>query len=78
MTQISQVDENHVKFVNELKALLEKYNASIDFIMDDSSDSYGIILPEMIVSYRKSPKSFQCDDKKLSDGYSIQANDLGH
>lgn len=67
--------KKHDKFVKELKTLLEKYNASIHFIIYDSR---GISFPEMIVSYRKSPTSVQCDDKKLSDGYSIQANDLGH
>lgn len=73
---VKELNENHDKFVKELKTLLETYNASIDFIFDNSSDSCGIIDPKMIVSYRKSPKSFQCNDKKLTDGYYIDANQL--
>jgi len=35
---VKELNENHDKFVKQLKTLLEKYNASIDFIMDDCSD----------------------------------------
>lgn len=47
---------NNREFIIELKTLLKKYNASIEFMLDDCSDLYGISGEEM---------SIQINDKEI-------------
>jgi len=44
---------NVKEFKKELKALLTKYNASIDFTADSCSDWHGITGEKMVVSFRE-------------------------
>ena len=53
-----------------------KYDARIEFTFDDSTDTHGISGQEMCVIYRKDPKGFQYEQKKLSDGYGVDTTDL--
>lgn len=41
------------EFLRELKALLEKYNGSIGFEVDSSSDTHGITGEKMTISMRE-------------------------
>jgi len=36
------MNDLQAKFLEELKALLKKYNASINFCVSDGSDTYGL------------------------------------
>jgi hypothetical protein len=57
------------EFKKELKELLAKYNASIDWDCGDGSDTYGIYGETM---------SIDVDGKteKICDGWSIESADL--
>ena len=64
------------EFKKELKELLTKYNASIDFACDDCSDWHGITGERMTVSFRQG-KTFKYDKYTLADYQSyIDASDL--
>ena len=64
------------EFKKELKELLTKYNASIDFTADDGSDWHGITGEKMVVSFRQD-KSCKYKDYTLADGQSyVEASDL--
>ena len=57
------------KFKEELKTLLLKYNASIDFCVGDGSDTYGLFDEKIILSIE--------DTEVYSvSGYGISAYDL--
>jgi uncharacterized protein YfaS (alpha-2-macroglobulin family) len=56
-------------FLQELFGLLNKYDASIDFSVSDSSDTYGLNDEKMIISIK--------ENKILTvSGWGINANDL--
>ena len=57
-------------FIKELKDLLAKHNASIDFECSDCSDTMEISEPRM-VAYVDSRMPL-----KLSNGWELEANDL--
>ena len=60
-------------FKKDLKSLLSKYNASINFVCDDCSDTYGIYEEGIAVSFDQ----FHGDnDYRLSDGYGVDESDL--
>jgi hypothetical protein len=59
------------EFKKELKALLEKYNAAINFNVGGDSDTYGLYDEEMAVYFFDTKKSF-----KLSNGWGISKTDL--
>jgi len=64
------------EFKKELKALLTKYNASIDFSCDDCSDWHGITGEKMVVSFRKG-KTFKYEEHTLADFQSyVDASDI--
>jgi len=69
-------EAEHIQFIKELKDLLTKYNASIELVLDESSDTHGIHGEHMCVSYRTHPKEFRFETKKLADGFGVDANDL--
>jgi hypothetical protein len=56
-------------FLIELKALLEKYNASIDVDYHDCSDTHGMQGEAMRVSVGK-------ESKEICWGWGIEANDI--
>ena len=63
-------------FRAELKALLEKYNAYINFSVGPGSDTYGLYEEKMVISHRPDPKSFREVDIIEIDGWGISAYDL--
>jgi hypothetical protein len=56
-------------FKKELKALLTKYDAEIDFECSDCSDTYGISCPKMVAHVGRKPVT-------LSDGWGVDKSDL--
>lgn len=62
---------DEVEFCLELKALLEKYNASIEFEVGSGSDTHGLY-DEKMVAYFKTTDSL----KHLSNGWGVSKNDL--
>lgn len=64
------------KFRGELKDLLKKYNASINFSVSDCSDTYGLSGEKMVVSVRPDMKSFKEIDILEVRGWSIDAGDI--
>ena len=64
------------KFRCELKDLLAKYNASINFSVSDCSDTYGLSGEKMVVSIRPDKKSFKEIDILEVRGWSIAAGDI--
>lgn len=62
--------ENPVdSFKAELKALLEKYKAKIAFECSDSSDTYGIYSPELVVKINR-------ETHELTHGFYLESSDL--
>ena len=61
--------DNIIEFKKELKILLKKYNASIDFSVSDCSDTYGLH-DENIGA------NIDGVAVKLIDGWSIEQSDL--
>jgi hypothetical protein len=59
------------EFKKELQALLEEYNACIEFNVGEGSDTMGLYDEEMSVCFKKENKVF-----KLSNGMSISSGDL--
>lgn len=59
------------EFKKELKDLLAKYDACIQFTCDDSSDTHGLYGDRLVIN-------FQGERKEVfrSDGWHIQASDL--
>lgn len=55
-------------FKKELKALLEKYSASICFEVGDASDTHGLYDEAMVIVFKDTELRF--------DGWSIEKNDL--
>lgn len=67
-----------IEFKVELKALLKKYNASIGFTCDASSDTYGITGEKLVADLRDDADSGRSIQVELSDGFGwwISAEDL--
>ena len=64
------------KFRSELKDLLAKYNASINFSVGSCSDTHGLYDEKMVVSIRPDMKSFKEIDILEVRGWSIAAGDI--
>jgi hypothetical protein len=56
-------------FKKELREVLEKYNATIEFACGQGSDTHGLYSEEMLVCFNKK-------DYSLSKGWVIYAEDL--
>lgn len=67
------IDKN--AFRKELKALLLKYNASISFSVDPTSDTHGLYDEKMKV-FVCEPDSFHETDIIVVEGWQITAHDL--
>lgn len=65
--ELPEVDKN--KFLNELHSLLEKYNASIEWCCDDSSDLRGVYASHLEINLNDSENIHFCND-------SIDSNDV--
>lgn len=63
-------------FKQELKALLEKYDATIDANVGSGSDTHGIYDETMEISIRDNKKSFRCHNETVVNGWSISSRDL--
>lgn len=66
----------HAQFLAELKALLSKYNASINFSVGSCSDTHGLYDEKMVVSIRPNPKSFKEIDILEVHGWCIDAHEI--
>jgi hypothetical protein len=62
-------------FRAELKALLEKYNASINFSVGSCSDTHGLYDEQMIICHTI-PGTYKDIDLVVVDGWGISAYDL--
>ena len=65
--ELPEVDRN--KFLNELHSLLEKYNASIEWICSDYSDLHGVYDSHLEINLNDTKKICFSDD-------SIDSNDV--
>ena len=63
----------NIEFRKELKVLLEKYNASIDFSCSDCSDTYGIYDAKMVACFNLSDRMIAFD---LNTGWSVDKHDF--
>lgn len=66
-------EQLNIEFRRELKALLEKYNVSIDFSCSDCSDTYGIYDAKMVACFNLSDKMLAFD---LNNGWSVDKHDF--
>lgn len=62
-------------FTTELKALLIKYNASIDFDCSDCSDLHGVYGEKVVASFREG-NTYKYTEVELSKGWSVSSEDL--
>ncbi|WP_298752166.1 hypothetical protein [uncultured Arcobacter sp.] len=60
-------------FKKELKMLLDRYNACIDFGMDSCSDTHGISGEHMSISIKSNKGYEEC---VICHGYRIESNDI--
>lgn len=63
-------------FRAELKALLEKYNASINFSVGSCSDTHGLYDEKMVISHRPDAGSFKEIDIIEINGWCISPYEL--
>lgn len=63
------------EFQKELKALLEKYNATISFTVDSGSDTHGLYDEKMVI-YHTISNTFKAEDWIEVDGWGIDKTDL--
>lgn len=66
-------EQLNIEFRKELKALLEKYNASIDFSCSDGSDTHGIYDAKMVACFNLSDRMIAFD---LNNGWSVDKHDF--
>ena len=66
-------EQLNINFRKELRALLEKYNASIDFSCSDCSDTYGIYDAKMVACFTLSDRMIAFD---LNGGWSVDKHDF--
>ena len=67
--------DNDKDFLKELRVLLEKYNASIDFDVDDSSDTYGLYGACMAINIKHKDR-YEYREILNVNGWSIDSSDL--
>ena len=60
-------------FKKELKALLEKYNARIEFTCADSSDLHGVYSEKIVVTMPRGEKRLS---HTLNNGYGVSSYNL--
>ena len=63
------------QFRAELKALLSKYNASINFSVGSCSDTHGLYDEKIVISHTV-PETFKDIDILEVDGWGISAGDI--
>lgn len=66
-------EQLNIEFRKELKVLLEKYNASIDFSCSDCSDTHGIYDAKMVACFNLSDRMIAFD---LNNGWSVDKHDF--
>lgn len=66
-------EQLNINFRKELKVLLEKYNASIDFSCSDCSDTHGIYDAKMVACFTLSDRMLAFD---LSKGWCVDKQDF--
>ena len=66
-------EQLNINFRKELRALLEKYNASIDFSCSDCSDTHGIYDAKMVACFTLSDRMLAFD---LNNGWSVDKHDF--
>lgn len=66
-------EQLNIEFRKELRALLEKYNASIDFSCSDCSDTYGIYDAKMVACFTLRDRMLAFD---LNTGWSVDKHDF--
>jgi hypothetical protein len=64
------------QFLAELKALMEKYDVSINFCVSACSDTHGLSDEKMTIEHRISKDSFKEEVWLEIDGYGIIADDI--
>ena len=64
------------QFLKELKALLDKYDASISFSVGSCSDTHGLYDEKMVIDHRISKDSFKEETWLEVDGWCIGATDI--
>jgi hypothetical protein len=64
------------KFKQELKTLLEKYNASIFFEVGSGSDNYGLYDEDVVICFNPITPEKHITCFSLSKGWSITKKDL--
>lgn len=64
-------NDNIIQFKNELRQLLEKYNASILFTCSESSDTHGLYNDHIVIVDNKS-KEYIVE----ADGWFLNPSDL--
>jgi len=70
-----KLNEKADSFKSELKALLEKYDATIDFDVDEGSDTHGIYGGNFSVSFNSDGKSVNLS--KHEGSWALTQGDLG-
>ena len=63
----------NINFRDELKALLEKYNASIDFSCSSCSDTHGIYDEKMVACFTLSDRVVTFE---LNNGWGVDSHDF--
>lgn len=66
-------EQLNIEFRKELRALLEKYNASIDFCCSDCSDTHCIYDAKMVAYFNLSDRMLAFD---LNNGWSVDKHDF--
>ena len=66
-------EQLNIEFRKELRALLEKYNASIDFSCSDCSDTHGIYDAKMVACFTLSDRMLAFD---LSNSWSVDKHEF--
>lgn len=63
------------EFLSELRALLEKYDASIGFSVSSCSDTHGLSDERMVITRRK---PFTLTEREVfsANGWTLDANDF--
>ena len=67
---------NTDQFLTELRDLLVKYNASINFSVGSCSDTHGLYDEKMVISVRPDPAKFKEVDILEVNGWGISAYDI--
>lgn len=68
--------DKEINFKKELKELLKKYDATIDWMCDPCSDLYGVYDSKLVVTFWTSKYFKEESEHTLSEGDSICFEDL--